>query len=84
MAKVIKISDENYEFLLKETAKLQYNSQKKSTFDDAITYIKENQSKSKQATLLSLAGSWSKISEDEFAKYKQELKKGWKSWEKYA
>ncbi len=53
--KTIKVSDKNYQFLLREASLLQQYSGKKATFDDAITAL----SKAKGLDIDSYAGTLS-------------------------
>ncbi len=76
-SKSIKISKENYLWLLKIAAELQKDKEKPVSFDEAITELKDN--KMKKASLVELAGRW-KMSKKEADKLKKDIKKGWKKW----
>ncbi len=72
--KVIKVSKENYEWLLSVAAKIQHREKKAATFDDALNSIRRQK-------ISDLAGSW-KMSEKEADKLIKDIRSGWSSWNK--
>ena len=70
--KVIKVSKENYDWLLSIAAKIQHTEKKTATFDDAINSIRRQR-------VSDLAGSWN-ISAKEADKLKKDIRAGWSSW----
>lgn len=77
MERTIKISEESYRKLLAIATELQRRRERKMTFDDAIQDLVGKKVKNKK--LSDLAGSW-KMSDSEWMKIKDELKRGWKKW----
>lgn len=76
-SKTIKISEENYRWLLAVASELQKKHNKLTSFDDALKEIKKcNEKKFK---LSSLAGSL-KISDEEAEEMKKSFRKGWGKW----
>jgi hypothetical protein len=76
--KTIKISKENYIWLLKLASDMQKKYGKPATFDSAINSLKK--CKNEEKKLSKLAGSW-KMTDKETENLKDNLKKGWKEWE---
>ncbi len=77
-SKTIKLSKENYLWLLKLAAEIQKDSNRPVSFDDAINTLKNE--KMKKGSLLEFAGRW-KMSEKEADKLKKDIRKGWGKWE---
>ncbi len=78
-SKTIKISKENYLWLLKLAAELQKNHEKPVSFDDAINKIKAKRMKKKK-NIMEFAGIWADMSDEEAEKLKKNLRKGWGKW----
>ena len=78
-SKSIKISKENYLWLLKIAAELQQNQEKPVSFDEAISELKEKKMK-KGKDIMEFAGIWENMTDEEAKKLKKDLKKGWKKW----
>ncbi len=76
-SKTIKISKENYLWLLRMAAELQKQSHRPITFDIVINNLKENKMKKKK--LSDLAGSW-KMSDKEAKKFLKDIQGGWEKW----
>jgi len=76
-SKAIKISKENYLWLLRLAGELQTNHERPVSFDDAINELKSK--KMKKTSILEFAGRW-KMSDKEADKLKKDLKKGWGKW----
>ena len=77
-SKTIKISEENYRWLLKMAADLQKEYETPITFDYTLNVIKNNSyNKMKKKKLSELAGSW-KMSNAEAEKLKKSIRKSWK------
>mgnify|MGYP001562520216 CR=1 FL=1 len=72
--KTIKISEENYRWLLKLASIIQSEKGKLVSFDDAISEIKNEKIERKKDKLMSLAGSW-KMSDKEALKLIDEIYK---------
>ncbi len=77
MTKTIKISEENYLWLLGIASQLQKKLNYSITLNDTLNEIKKKSSYS--GNLSSLAGGW-KIAESKAEKMKKEIKQGWKKW----
>lgn len=73
MAKAIKISEENYEWLSKVAGQLQVEKGIHVSVDEALSHLK------KKRSILDLAGAW-KMSDKEARELKRTIRKGWKSW----
>lgn len=78
--KTIKISKENYHWLLEISSELQKKNKRLVSFDETLTELKERKNDNKNKKLSDLAGSW-KISKSEAEKIKKNLKKGWSEWQ---
>lgn len=76
-SKTIKISEENYIWLLKLAAELQKKNNRPVSFDYALNSLKNK--KMEKRSILDVAGRW-KMSDREAEKLKKDLKKGWKNW----
>lgn len=76
--KTIKVSEENYLWLLRIAAELQKRSERPVSFDETI-YSLRSGIKVKRNKLSNLAGSW-KMSDKEADILKKNLKKGWGKW----
>ncbi len=77
--KTIKISKENYVWLLKLAAEMQKNSEKLVSFDSALNNLRNEKMKNKEGSILDLAGRW-KMSDEEAKKFLKDTRKGWKKW----
>lgn len=78
--KTIKISEENYEWLIRYSGDLQKEVGKPISVDKAFSAIrKDTQGKD---TLLEFAGSW-KMTDEEERKIFKTLKEGWKRWKTF-
>ena len=77
-SKTVKISNENYVWLVHLAAELQKRYSKQISFDEVISTLKEGKIKSNKIS--DLAGSWN-ISEKEAEKMKKNMRKRWKKWE---
>lgn len=75
-SKTIKISDENYRWLLHVVSELQKRKGKLVSFDEALDNLKKGVVKGK---LSDLAGSWD-MDDKEADNLKKWLKKGWGKW----
>lgn len=75
ISKTIKISEENYIWLLQLAGELQRKHQKQITFDNTISVLKNG--KMEKEKLSDLAGSWN-ISDKEAEVLKKRLRKTWK------
>jgi len=76
-SKTVKVSNENYIWLLHLASELQRRSNRPVSFDEVIHTLKEGKMKSDK--LSDLAGSWN-ISDKEVKKMKKDFRKGWKKW----
>lgn len=76
-SKTIKISKENYTWLLNMAAELQKKNEKLVSFDETISTLKENCIK--KTSLSDLAGGW-ELTEKEAEKLKKNMGKGWGKW----
>lgn len=74
-AKTIKISEENYRWLLHLAGELQKIYGKPVSFDNTLTELK----KMKRKKISNLAGSW-KMSDAESEEFMSDIKRGWKKW----
>ncbi len=72
--KSMKISEDNYRWLVSVAGDLQSKSGAPVSLDEAIFSLRKGRSISE------LAGSWD-MSDEEAEKIKRDLKKGWKSWQ---
>jgi len=79
MGKAIKISEENYRWLMDIASKLQKKSGKVMTLNDSINEIKKYYLLKK--SIIGLSGKW-KMKESESNKIKEEIKLGWSKWQK--
>jgi len=77
--KTIKISKENYVWLLKLAAQMQKDSEKLVSFDSALNNLRNEKMKNKEGSILDLAGRW-KMSDEEAKKFLKDARKGWKKW----
>ncbi len=73
MVKTIKISDENYQWLMKLAGKLQHERATLVSLDGALSFMH------KSRELHDLAGSW-QAQEKNIQKAAVEIKDRWKSW----
>ncbi len=74
-SKTIKISEENYRWLLGLASELQKERGKLVSFDEAIEELKED----KKGDIMELAGRW-KMSDKEAKEFMKGIRKGWKRW----
>jgi predicted CopG family antitoxin len=77
-SKVIKISNENYLWLLSLASELQKRKGRIISFDETINTLKNNKMENRK--LSDLAGKW-KMTEKEAKEFKENTKRGWKKWE---
>ncbi|MEK6947919.1 MAG: hypothetical protein AABX19_01625 [Nanoarchaeota archaeon] len=77
--KPIKISEENYGWLLQVAGDLQKIKGKNITLDNALTYIRKYKKDGSAEFLLKFAGKW-KMNDGEADNLKKELSEGWKKW----
>jgi len=75
--KAIKISEENYQWLLSIATELQRRYKKPVSFDEALLVLRNK--KMEKGNILDLAGRW-KMSDKEAEKFVKDVKKGWKKW----
>lgn len=75
ISKTIKISEENYIWLLQLAGELQRKHQKQITFDNTLSVLKNGTMEKEK--LSDLAGSWN-ISDKEAKSLKKRLRKTWK------
>ena len=76
-SKTIKISEENYRWLLQIAAELQKRREQIVTFDIALSELRGEKMKNKK--LSDLAGRW-RMSDEEWKRIKKDLKRGWRGW----
>ena len=76
-SKTIKISEENYRWLLHVAADLQKSKGKIVSFDEALNELKGNK---KKGNIMDLAGAWSDMGDNEAKEFMRNIKKGWKKW----
>ncbi len=74
-SRTIKVSEENYKWLLGLAADLQKKREEKVSFDDTLGDLKDK----KKGDILELAGSW-KMSDKEWKELNKSLRRGWKKW----
>ncbi|MBS3077594.1 hypothetical protein J4233_04960 [Candidatus Pacearchaeota archaeon] len=77
-SKTIKISEENYRWLLGIAADMQKKQGKVVSFDETLEEFKKNHQKKQKIT--DLAGAWSDMSDTEWKRIRTEIKRGWKKW----
>ena len=75
-SKAIKISKENYLWLLRLAGDLQKKEGRIISFDDAISELKTERKKN----IMEFAGIWEDMTEEEAKRLKKDLKKGWGKW----
>ena len=80
--KVIKISEKNYTWLVKETASLSYESGKKATFNDVVDKLRSSAQTKKKQKLLSLAGMWADVSDTDISLIQKQSREAFTSWTK--
>jgi len=78
-SKSIKISKENYLWLLRLSAELQKDNEKPVSFDDTINELKGKRMKNEKS-IMEFAGIWEDMTDKEADKLKKDLKKGWGKW----
>ena len=78
--KAIKISSENYQWLLRIAAELKKRTGTSISLDNALKFIKNKEEKKGTAeALLKFAGAW-KMSDEEAEVLSRTLRNGWKKW----
>ncbi len=77
VSKTIKVSEENYLWLLRLASELQKRREKPISFDDTLQTLREG--KMGKNKISDLAGSW-KMSNAEAEKFKKDARKGWGKW----
>ncbi len=75
--KTIKISEDNYRWLLEIAAELQKARGKVTTFDDVLCAVKQKRSTTQ--SLLKFAGRW-KISDKKVKELEEDNRKLWRTW----
>jgi predicted CopG family antitoxin len=70
--KSIRISHDIYEKLVEIAGKIQMDTKKPASIEDAIKYLLRKK-------ISDLAGSW-EIEDNEIKEIKESLEKGWKNW----
>lgn len=78
--KTIKISEENYTWLVSMAGKLQKETGHSVSIDSALKTLKERPT---SQNIMNLAGSW-KMTDKEVKEMKNSLRKGWKKWKTFA
>lgn len=78
-SKTIKISKENYLWLLRLASEMQKEYHRPVTFDFALQALRNEKMKKKKKSILDLAGRW-KMSDEEAKKFMRDLRKGWGKW----
>jgi hypothetical protein len=73
--KVIKVDEDNYNWLLRESLSLQAVYNKKISMNETLTHLKRKQTEK----ILSFAGSWI-MTEKEADKFITSSKSGWRKW----
>ena len=73
--KVVKISEDNYKWLLRESAQLQSQYGSKTSINDALNAIRSK----KHASLLSLAGTL-ELSDKQAKDMQSSIVKKWSKW----
>jgi len=76
-SKTIKISKENYLWLLKLAAEIQKEYHRPVSFDATLNSLRNGKMEKKK--LSDLAGKW-KMSDKEAKEFMKNAKKGWKKW----
>jgi len=76
-SKVLKVSKENYIWLLELASDIQKEKGRPVSFDEALSELKNR--KMKKNNLLSLAGSW-EMEDNEWDSIHKNLKREWKKW----
>ena len=75
-SKTIKISEENYKWLLNLAAELQKKKGERVSFDDTLEELKGKNEES----IMDLAGAWEDISDKDWSQIKSSLNKRWEKW----
>ncbi|MDA3836684.1 MAG: hypothetical protein PF542_03610 [Nanoarchaeota archaeon] len=76
--KAVKVSEENYLWLLGVASKIKRTLNRPVTINDTLNELRKKSSY--DSKLGKISGSW-KIAEDKAEMVKKEIKKGWKRWE---
>ncbi|MBS3080511.1 hypothetical protein J4221_03495 [Candidatus Pacearchaeota archaeon] len=77
-SKTIKVSKENYLWLLRLAAEMQKEYNKPVSFDIVLEELK-NKNMKKKKSILDLAGRW-KMSDKEAEEFMKDIRKGWGKW----
>ena len=77
-SKTIKISEENYRWLLELTALLERKRGRRVSFDESLNELKKN--KVGKNNIMDLAGAWKDISDKEWGNIRASLDERWKKW----
>ena len=82
--KAIKVSEQNYRWLVRESAAMAYESGEKKTFNDVVDKMKKQsvKSSSQYDDIMKSAGIWSDISEKEAEKLRSGLESLRRPWRK--
>ena len=67
--KVIKVSKKNYDSLLREASRIQYETGKKATFDDAVGSLVSGQVENQKIGMMKYFGIWGDMSDEEAAEF---------------
>ena len=78
-SKTIKISKNNYLWLLRLAAEMQKEHHKPVSFDIVIEELKNKNMKNKRS-IMNFAGIWKDISDKEAEKFLKDSRKGWGKW----
>jgi len=78
-SKTIKISKENYLWLLHLATEMQKEYHKPISFDGVLKELKGKNMKKKKS-ILEFAGMWKDMSDEEAEKLKRDIRKGWGKW----
>lgn len=78
-SKTIKISKENYQYLLTLASELQKTYKRPVSFDETISVMKDKKMNSNKNNLSDIAGKW-KITDKEAKEIKLDVRKGWNKW----
>lgn len=77
--RTIKISEENYKYLLKIASDLQKKQGRIATFDIAINSLKKCNMKKKK-DIMKFAGMWEDMTDEEADVFLKDIEKGWGKW----
>ena len=79
-SKTIKISKENYLWLLRLAAEMQKEYHKPVSFDIVINELKNKKMEKKKKNILDFAGRWKDMNDKEAKEFMNNAKKGWEKW----